>query len=311
MRRCEATVTLAGADCRSSAGPAPAVSWGDSLGAVLSPVTECRREPAALCRHARLWSLVREDGMASGEVGVGLVGCGFIGQVHAEAFSLSALASVRAVASRSPDRAAEFAARWGIPAWHTDYRELARRPDVDLVSVAAPNSLHRDIVVAAAEAGKHVVCEKPLARTLREADEMIAACRRAGVKLMYAEEICFAPKYVRAKELADEGALGEVYLVRQSEQHYGPHSDWFWDPALAGGGVLMDMGCHGIEFARWVHGKPQARSVSAEVGTFVHHERTRADDHAIVTIRFEGQRVGLIEASWAKPGGVDDRVEIV
>src|SRR5580658_3256558 len=248
--------------------------------------------------------------MTSHEVGVGLVGCGFIGQVHAEAFSLSAVASVRAVASRLPDRAAEFAARWGIPAWHTDYRELAARPEVDLVCVAAPNWLHRDIVVAAAEAGKHVICEKPLARTLREADEMIAACRTAGVKLMYAEEICFAPKYVRAKELADEGALGEVYLVRQSEQHYGPHSDWFWDPDLAGGGVLMDMGCHGIEFARWVHGKPAARTVAAEVGTFVHGSRTKLEDHAIVTIRFEGNRLGLVEASWAKPGGMDDRAEI-
>jgi predicted dehydrogenase len=248
--------------------------------------------------------------MTSREVGVGLVGTGFIGQMHAEAFCRSAIASVRAVASRSPDRAAAFAGQWGIPAWHTDYRELAERPDVDLVCVGAPNWLHRDIVVAAAEAGKHVVCEKPLARTLQEADEMIAACSAAGVKLMYAEELCFAPKYVRAKELADEGALGEVYLVRQSEQHFGPHSDWFWDPELAGGGVLMDMGCHGIEFARWVHGKPRARSVCAEVGTFVHHERTKADDHAIVTVRFEGQRLGLIEASWAKPGGVEDKVEI-
>src|SRR5215470_17472629 len=266
MRQCEATVTLIGADRRSSVGPEPVVTWDDSLGAVVSLVTECRREPAALCRHARLWSCVKEDGMTSCEVGVGLVGSGFIGQAHAEAFSSSALASVRAVASRSPDRSAEFAARWGIPAWHTDYRELARRPDVDLVSVAAPNWLHRDIVVAAAEAGKHVVCEKPLARTLREADEMIAACRRAGVKLMYAEEICFAPKYVRAKELADEGALGEVYLVRQTEQHYGPHSDWFWDPEQSGGGVLMDMGCHGIEFARWVLGKPAARTVAADAG---------------------------------------------
>jgi Predicted dehydrogenases and related proteins len=74
-------------------------------------------------------------------------------------------------------------------------------------------------------------------------------------------------KYVRAKELADEGALGEVYLVRQTEQHYGPHSDWFWDPEQSGGGVLMDMGCHGIEFARWVLGKPAARTVAAEAGT--------------------------------------------
>ena len=83
--------------------------------------------------------------MASDQVGVGLVGAGFIGQVHAEAFSRSALASVRAVASASPDRAAAFAARWGIPASGADYRELVARPDVDLVCVAAPNWLHRDI----------------------------------------------------------------------------------------------------------------------------------------------------------------------
>jgi myo-inositol 2-dehydrogenase / D-chiro-inositol 1-dehydrogenase len=248
--------------------------------------------------------------MAS-QVGVGLVGSGFIAQMHAEGFAQSRIASVRAVASRSADRVAEFARQHDIPAWHTDFRELVERPDVDLVCIAAPNHLHRDIAVAAAGAGKHVICEKPLARTLAEADEMIAACQRAGVQLMYAEEICFAPKYVRAKQLADEGALGDVYLVRQGEQHFGPHSDWFWDPQLAGGGVLMDMGCHGIEFARWVYGKPGVRSVTAEVGRFVHRERSTAEDHAIVTVRFDDRRVGLIETSWAKPGGMDDRAEIV
>ena len=86
MRQCEVTVTLVGAGRRSSAGPVPVVSWNDSLGAVVSLVIECRREPAALCRHARLWSWGKEDGMTSREVGVGLVGSGFIGQVHAEAF---------------------------------------------------------------------------------------------------------------------------------------------------------------------------------------------------------------------------------
>ena len=213
--------------------------------------------------------------MSADQVGIGIVGSGFIAGAHAEAFSRLPRAAVRAVASRSAEKAAEFAARWGIPAWLTDFRELADRPDVDVVCIAAPNALHRDITVAAAAAGKHVICEKPLARTLREADEMISACAAAGVLLMYAEEICFAPKYVRAKELADEGALGEVYLVRQTEQHYGPHSDWFWDPEQSGGGVLMDMGCHGIEFARWVLGKPAAVTVAAEVGTFVHGSRTR------------------------------------
>jgi Predicted dehydrogenases and related proteins len=242
--------------------------------------------------------------MTSDHVGIGIVGSGFIARAHAEAFARLPRATLRAVASRSAGSAAEFAGRWGIPAWFTDFRELAGRPEVDVVCIAAPNALHRDIAVAAAQAGKHVICEKPLARTLREADEMISACAAAGVLLMYAEEICFAPKYVRAKELADEGALGEVYLVRQTEQHYGPHSDWFWDPEQSGGGVLMDMGCHGIEFARWVLGKPAARTVAAEAGTFVHGGRTRAEDHAIVTIRFDGnrwawsRRAGQSRAAW-------------
>ena len=168
----------------------------------------------------------------------------------------------------------------------------------------APNDLHREIAVAAAEAGKHVVCEKPLARTLAEADEMIDACQRAGVLLMYAEELCFAPKYVRAKQLADEGALGTVYLVKQGEQHYGPHADWFWDVDRSGGGVLMDMGCHGIEFARWIYDKAPAESVTAEMGTFVHARATHGEDHAVAVVRFDGDRLrssrpaGRSRAGW-------------
>src|SRR5690242_21224140 len=253
----------------------------------------------------------RRQFMASDHVGIGIVGSGFIARAHAEAFARLPRATVRAVASRSAGSAAEFAGRWGIPAWFTDFRELADRPDVDVVCIGAPNDLHRDICVAAASAGKHVICEKPLARTLADADAMIAACRDAGVLLMYAEELCFAPKYVRAKELADEGALGDVHLVRQGEQHFGPHSGWFWDPDRAGGGVLMDMGCHGIEFARWVYGKPAAESVTAELGTFVHGDRTAAEDHAVVTVRFAGNRLGVVETSWAKPGGMDGRAELI
>jgi myo-inositol 2-dehydrogenase/D-chiro-inositol 1-dehydrogenase len=249
--------------------------------------------------------------MAVPQVGVGLVGSGFISQLHAEAFGRSTVATIRAVASRSAERAEAFARRWDIPAWYTEVQELVERPDVDVVCVGAPNALHRDIAVAAAQAGKHVICEKPLARTLQQADEMIAACHSAGVKLMYAEELCFAPKYVRAKQLADEGALGDVYLVRQYEHHSGPHSAWFYDPQQSGGGVLMDMGCHGIEFARWIHGKPAVRSVSAEAAIFVHHERPTVEDYAQVFVQFEGRRAALIDTSWAKPGGMDDRAEIV
>src|SRR5690349_23371439 len=125
--------------------------------------------------------------------------------MHVEAFAHVREASVRGVASPTPGKAERFAAAHGIARHHTDYRALIEQPDVDVICIGAPNALHRDIAVAAASAGKHVICEKPLARTLADADEMLAACERAGTLLMYAEELCFAPKYVRAKELADEG----------------------------------------------------------------------------------------------------------
>jgi predicted dehydrogenase len=146
--------------------------------------------------------------------------------------------------------------------------------------------------------------------SLSEADQMIAACREAGVLLMYAEELCFAPKYVRAKKLVDEGALGRVFLVKQSEEHFGPHSDWFWDVNKSGGGVLLDMGCHSIEYARWVFGKPAVKNVYANMGVRVHTDRTRGEDHSLCIVEFEGKRVALAENSWAKQGGVDDQCEI-
>jgi predicted dehydrogenase len=130
------------------------------------------------------------------------------------------------------------------------------------------------------------------------------------VLLMYAEELCFAPKYVRAKRLVDEGAIGRAFLVKQSEEHFGPHSAWFWDVERSGGGVLLDMGCHSIEYARWVFGKPQVKSVWAQLDTHVHKDKTRGEDHAICTVEYEAGQVGLAENSWAKAGGVDDRCEI-
>jgi myo-inositol 2-dehydrogenase / D-chiro-inositol 1-dehydrogenase len=244
------------------------------------------------------------------DIGIGIVGSGFVAEFHALAFARLRNTSLRAVASPSPGHAERFAARHAIPFADTDFRRLLERTDVDIVSIAAPNDLHRDVAVSAAAAGKHVICEKPLAHSLAAADEMISACDRAGVLLMYAEELCFVPKYARAKQLVDEGALGTVHFVRHGEQHSGPHSDWFWDPERAGGGVLVDMGCHGVELIRWMLDKPAVESVSAELSTFVHGDRTVAEDHAVATIRFEDGRLGLVESSWAKPGGIDDRAEL-
>jgi len=145
---------------------------------------------------------------------------------------------------------------------------------------------------------------------------MIAACDRAGVILGYAEEICFAPKYIRLKRLIEEGALGKVHLVKQSEKHDGPHAGWFYDTRRSGGGVTFDMGCHAIEFFRWLlggsaaPGKAQITSVYAQMGTYVHADKTDGDDEAVLLITFDGGATGLAEESWSKPGGMDDRAEV-
>jgi predicted dehydrogenase len=241
---------------------------------------------------------------------VGLIGTGFIGDIHAAAFKSVPEAEVVAVASPPPGQAKAFARERGIPKAYEDYRDLLALKEVDVVTLGIPNHLHAQVAVDAAKAGKHVICEKPLCRTLEEADRMIDACRKAGVLLMYAEELCFAPKYVRARQLVEEGALGRVFLVKQSEEHFGPHMPWFWDVEKSGGGVLLDMGCHSIEYARWVFGKPKVKSVLASLGTYVHGDKTKGEDHSLCIVEYEGGKVALAENSWAKPGGVDDRCEI-
>ena len=164
------------------------------------------------------------------KVGIGIVGSRF--QADCIAASVKAMPEemeVVAVASPTKGNAEAFARRHAIPRFYSDYRQMLSDPAVEMVSVTAPNRLHAQMTIDAARAGKHVVCEKPLCVTLEEADAMIDACAKAGVLLLYAEELFFAPKYVKAKQMADEGAFGRVHLVKQGEKHSGPHSDWFWD----------------------------------------------------------------------------------
>lgn len=244
-------------------------------------------------------------------VKVGLIGSGFVADIHAHAIrEFVPNAEVIAVASPTPGKASQFARERNIPHAFEDYREMLRMSELDMITLSLPNDLHCEATLAAAAAGKHVVCEKPLCRTLEEADRMIDACKKSGVLLLYAEELLFAPKYVRAKKLVDEGALGTAFLVKQWEEHYGPHSAWFYDVNRSGGGVMLDMGCHSIEYARWVFGKQPVKSVYAQLGTYVHGDKTIGEDHAVVIVEYEGGQIGLAENSWAKPGGVDDRAEI-
>ena len=248
--------------------------------------------------------------MTKNKVRVGLVGSGFISAIHVDALKRCADAELTAVASPSPGKAADFAKQHGIAHHFTDYRQLLALEEVDMVVIGIPNDLHHDCTIAAAAAGKHIVLEKPMCLNLTEADRMIAACRKANVKLMYAEELCFAPKYVRLKQLLDSGALGQPVLIKQSEKHDGPHAPHFWDVNRSGGGVTMDMGCHAIEFFRWILGRPPIKSVYAQMGTHVHGDKTRGEDNAVLILEFANGATAVAEESWTKLGGMDDRAEI-
>jgi myo-inositol 2-dehydrogenase/D-chiro-inositol 1-dehydrogenase len=249
-------------------------------------------------------------------VRVGLVGSGFVTAIHHEALRHLPGAQTVAVASPSAGHAERFAAERGIPRHFTDFRSLLDLREIDMVVLGLPNDLHCEAACLAAQAGKHVVVEKPMAMNLAECDRMIAACEQAGVMLGYAEELCFAPKYVRLKQLIEEGAFGKVHLVKQSEKHDGPHASWFFDTRRSGGGVTFDMGCHAIEFFRWLlgasasNGKARIQTAYAQMGTYVHGGKTTGDDEAMLLLTFEGGAVGLAEESWTKPGGMDDRAEV-
>jgi predicted dehydrogenase len=245
-----------------------------------------------------------------GPVRVGIIGSQFQADCHAAAIAMIDEMVVDAVASPTPGNARALADKYKIPRVYTDYRELASDNELDAVTITAPNALHCEMTVAMAEAGKHIICEKPLCMTLEEADRMIEACRSNGVLLLYAEELFFTPKYLKAKEMADAGAFGKVHLIKQSEKHSGPHSDWFWDVKRSGGGALLDLGCHGIAFAYWFLGRPKILSTYSHLGTYVHGAKTQADDEAVTVVEFAGNALGIIENSWTRRGGMDDRVEV-
>jgi myo-inositol 2-dehydrogenase/D-chiro-inositol 1-dehydrogenase len=243
-------------------------------------------------------------------VGVGIIGSGFVSEIHAKSLDRLPNAELVAVASQTPQNVQDFAQRHDVAEYSCNYEDLLEIEQVDMVLICVPNYLHSRICCDAAQAGKHVVCEKPLCTTMAEAQQMVETCEECGVHLMYGEQLCFVPKYVRAKQICDAGGLGELYRIKQCEKHDGPHSEWFWDVELSGGGVTLDMGCHAFEYFRWMLGKPAVKSVWADMDVFVHQERTRGDDDALIMVEFEGGARGVAEVSWAKPGGMDDCAQI-
>jgi predicted dehydrogenase len=182
-------------------------------------------------------------------------------------------------------------------------------PDTDVVVVGVPNFLHEEAVALVAQAGKAVLCTKPLGRSAQEARRMLHTVETAGVFAGYLEDLCYTPKTLKAVRSVEAGAIGEVTWVRSREAHPGPHSAWFWDGRLTGGGAIVDLGCHCIEIIRNFVGKGNRPiEVMCHTDTLVHP--IADEDNAVALIRFESGALGQFEVSWTFRGGMDLRDEV-
>ena len=243
-------------------------------------------------------------------LGVCVVGAGFWARsMHLPAFAMIPGVEVVSIVAASEGSARAAAKQFGVASFFTSLDEALADPRVDIVDIVAPPFVHADAVKAAAAAGKHAICIKPLARTGAEADEMLAAVAAAGTRLFYAENVPFIPAVQEAKRLVDAGHIGEVFRVKANEGIGAPHSDWFFDPELSGGGAIIDMAVHSLEFCRFFAGSPVV-SVYADAGTFLWSGRTTAEDTAVLTLRFENGVLGQCEDSWSLPGAMDSRFEV-
>jgi len=216
---------------------------------------------------------------------------------------------VQVVYSRSEERGSAFADRWDIPVHTASIEDAINHPDTDVVVVALPNFLHEESIALIAKAGKAVLCTKPLARDAQEAKRILDTVEEAGIFAGYLEDLCYTPKTLKAIAAVESGAIGDVTWVRSRETHPGPHSAWFWDKDKAGGGAIVDLGCHCIEIIRNFVGKGNRPvEVMAWADTLVHP--IKAEDNAVAMIRFESGALGQFEVSWSFRGGMDLRDEV-
>ena len=238
-------------------------------------------------------------------LGTGLIGDFYTMTLHGQ----RGQDRVRAVYSRSAERGEAFKARHGVPESTTDMQAAIEHPETDVVVVALPNFLHEEAVTAVARAGKAVLVTKPLGRTADEAKRMLDAVEKAGVFGGYLEDLVYTPKSLKSIKAVQDGALGDVTWVRARETHPGPHSAWFWDHRLTGGGAIIDLGCHCIEIGRCFVGKGNRPvEVMCHTDTLVHP--IGAEDNAIALVRYESGAIGQFEVSWTFRGGMDLRDEV-
>ncbi|MEM3607720.1 MAG: Gfo/Idh/MocA family oxidoreductase [Candidatus Bathyarchaeia archaeon] len=227
-----------------------------------------------------------------------IVGYGFMGSTHASAWRLTGKAEVKAFIGRNLDRAREVASKYSARTYST-LSEALEKEEVDIVDICTPTYTHRDFTVEAAEAGKHILCEKPIALTLEDADEMIRASEKADVKFMVAHCLRFFAEYAKVKELVENGAIGDPVISRALRAGPLPTwGTWFSDQSKSGG-VAVDLAIHDIDFLRWCY-RDEVERVYASVGRLVRSD-LGMDDHALILLRFRGGGIAHVEASWAVP----------
>lgn len=237
----------------------------------------------------------------------GIIGGGAIAQAcHAPGYARNVHSVFAAVCDPDPARLRELEKAYPNVRTYTDHREMLKQEHLNAVSVCSPNKLHVEHTLDALKAGCHVLCEKPMATTVREADKMIDAAKSARRKLMigFTHRLFSGPK--QCKQLLDAKAIGKPFMLRVRFAHGGPYpgwakSKWFYDPNLAAGGALLDMGIHAIDLSLWLMGP--IVSVSARTATLI--KRIPVDDNAILLLEFASGALGYIEVGWtSKPGFV-------
>mgnify|MGYP002336148961 CR=1 FL=1 len=240
-----------------------------------------------------------------------MLGSGFIGRFYAD--SLQGYRSkdkIVAIYSRKEESVKKFAKDYNVAFTTTNMEEAISRPEVEVVCISLPNHLHEEAVMLCCKHKKAVITTKPLGRNAAEAKRMLEAVEKAGVFNGYLEDLVYTPKFLKAFESVKNGALGRILWAKSRETHPGPHSDWFWDIEQAGGGCILDLGCHCVEIARTYIGK-DIKPVEVMCWADTQVKPIDAEDHAIGLVKYENGAIGQFEVSWTFRGGLDLRDEVM
>ena len=242
---------------------------------------------------------------------IAMLGSGFIGRFYADSIQgYRSRDTIVSVYSRREESARKFAEDYKVAHWTINLEESIAHPDVNMVCIALPNNLHEEAVMLCCKHKKAVITTKPLGRNAAEAKRMLEAVEKAGIFNGYLEDLVYTPKFLKALESVQKGSLGRILWAKSRETHPGPHSDWFWDLEQAGGGCILDLGCHCVEIARSYIGK-DIKPVEVMCWADTQVKPIDAEDHAIGLVKYENGAIGQFEVSWTFRGGLDLRDEVM